>query len=94
MSTTNILKSFTVLAVIASLAAFTACAGGGGRSGGPDGSGPGGGKQGAPPEAYKACEGKQEGDAVTFSGRDGESLKATCQTVDGKLVAVPEGHRR
>jgi len=34
-------------------------------------------EQGLPPEAIKACEGKQEGDSVTFSGRGGASLKAT-----------------
>ena len=54
----------------------------------------GGGKpQGPPPEAIKACEGKQVGDSVSFAGRGGESLKATCQTVKEQLVAVPEGHR-
>ncbi|MFT5701008.1 MAG: hypothetical protein ACI8ZB_003894 [Desulforhopalus sp.] len=54
----------------------------------------GGDKQGPPPEAIKACDGKQEGDAVKFSGRNGESLSATCQTIENLLVAVPEGHKR
>ncbi len=51
-------------------------------------------EQGPPPEAIKACEGKQEGDKVTFAGRGGESLSATCQSVDDQLAAVPEGHKR
>jgi hypothetical protein len=50
-------------------------------------------KQGPPAEAFKACEGKAVGDSVSFAGRGGEALKATCQTIDEKLVAVPEGHR-
>jgi hypothetical protein len=49
-------------------------------------------KQGPPPEAIQACEGKQEGDIVSFTGGRGESVKATCQTVEDQLVAVPEGH--
>lgn len=48
-------------------------------------------KQGPPPEAIKACEGKAVGDGVTFSGRRGESLKANCKEIEGQLVAVPEG---
>ena len=52
-----------------------------------------GNKQGPPPEAFKACEGKAVGDSVSFAGRRGEALKATCQSIDDQLVAVPEGHR-
>ncbi|AMX03949.1 hypothetical protein [Microbulbifer thermotolerans] len=44
---------------------------------------------GPPPEAFEACEGKAEGDQVTFPGREGEDLEATCQQEDGQLVAVP-----
>ena len=51
-------------------------------------------EQGPPPEAIKACNGKQAGDSVTFSGRGGTSLKATCQSINGQLAAVPEGHRQ
>lgn len=46
--------------------------------------------QGPPPEAIAACKDKKAGDTVTFDGRRGESVKATCQEVEGKLVAVPE----
>lgn len=51
-------------------------------------------KQGPPPEAIKACIDKQVGDSVSFSGRGGRSVTATCQTIEGQLVAVPEGHRQ
>ncbi|SHO49924.1 hypothetical protein [Desulfopila aestuarii] len=52
------------------------------------------GPQGPPPEAIDACKDKQEGDSVTFTGRRGESLKATCKAMQGILAAVPEGHVR
>jgi len=52
-----------------------------------------GGQQGPPPEAIKACEGKQVGDTVSFSGRGGEAVEATCQSIENQIVAVPEGHR-
>ncbi len=76
----------TALLMMLAMISVTACANNerGGR----------GNQQGFPPEAIKACEGKQEGDKVTFSGREGGSLTATCQTVEGQLVAVPEGHNR
>ncbi len=53
---------------------------------------PGGGDRpsGPPPEAFTACEGMSEGDTVSFEGRQGETIEATCQEHDGKLVAVPE----
>ena len=47
--------------------------------------------QGPPPEAIEACDGKSAGDSVTFTGRQGESLSATCEEIDGQLAAVPEG---
>lgn len=46
---------------------------------------------GPPPEAIEACKDKQEGDIVTFTGRQGESIKATCRSMEGMLAAVPEG---
>lgn len=45
--------------------------------------------QGPPPEAIEACKDKQVGDDVSFTGRKGEALEATCQERDGKLVAMP-----
>lgn len=53
--------------------------------------GPGGGReQGPPPEAITACEGKEAGDAVEFSGRNGETVKAVCRLHGDKLIAEPE----
>ncbi len=46
-----------------------------------------------PPEAIAACEGKSVGESVEFTGRWGESVEATCQEKDGKLVAVPDNMR-
>ena len=46
--------------------------------------------QGPPPEAIEACEGKSAGDSVTFTGRQGETLEATCQEKDGQLAAAPD----
>lgn len=48
-------------------------------------------RHGPPPEAIEACEGKEVGDNVEFTGRRGETLKATCKEIDGQIVAVPEG---
>ncbi len=48
-------------------------------------------RKGPPPEAIAACEGKSVGDSVTFTGRRGESLTATCREIEGQLAAVPEG---
>jgi len=45
---------------------------------------------GPPPEAFAACEDKSVGDSVEFTGRRGETIEATCQEKDGKLVAVPD----
>lgn len=47
--------------------------------------------QGPPPEAIAACKDKAAGDTVQFSGRRGETIDATCQEVEGQIVAVPEG---
>jgi hypothetical protein len=49
-----------------------------------------------PPEALAACKGKAVGDEVSFQGRDGQVITATCvQMNNGALVARPAGrHRR
>ena len=44
-----------------------------------------------PAATTRACEGKQVGDSVEFTGRRGETLKATCKEMNGQLAAVPEG---
>ncbi|MGB3210021.1 MAG: hypothetical protein WBB19_04870 [Desulforhopalus sp.] len=51
-------------------------------------------QHGPPPEAIKACEGKQAGDTTSFTGRQGETLTATCKEIKGQLAAVPEGGPR
>lgn len=51
----------------------------------------GGPQGGPPPEAITACEGKSVGDTVSFKGRRGETIEATCKEIDEQLVAVPEG---
>lgn len=48
-------------------------------------------RKGPPPEAISACEGKQVGDSVEFTGRRGETVKATCKEMSGQLAAVPAG---
>jgi hypothetical protein len=50
----------------------------------------GGRRQGPPPEVITACEGKAPGDQVEVTRR-GQTVKATCQERQGRLVAVPEG---
>ena len=47
-------------------------------------------KTGPPPEAFAACQGKEVGDAVTFSGRNGEKVEAVCKEIHDQLVAAPD----
>lgn len=51
---------------------------------------PPGGRGKPPQEAFDACKGKSEGAAVEITTPHGK-LKATCKTMEGQLVAVPEG---
>jgi len=48
---------------------------------------------GPPPEAIEACEGKSEGETVSFETRRGDTLTGVCQYIEEQLVAVPEHHR-
>lgn len=49
------------------------------------------GKPRVPPnEAFTACEGKKEGDAVTFTTPRGEKLTGKCKMMPAKLAAVPD----
>lgn len=50
-------------------------------------------RNGPPPEAIEACEDKQVGDSVEFTGRRGETITATCEERRDQLVAVPEEMR-
>ena len=42
-----------------------------------------------PAEAFTACEGKSEGEESQFEDRRGETLKGTCEEMDGQLVLRP-----
>lgn len=83
------MKSTRILASLALAGLVSACAHAS-NPGGDDGKRP----PGPPPEAFEACEGLAEGDVVTFAGREGEDIEATCQEHDGKLVAVPKNPPR
>ncbi|MSM41562.1 MAG: hypothetical protein GJT30_18255 [Geobacter sp.] len=50
----------------------------------------GGGHRKPPQEAYDACKGKNEGTAVEVTTPRG-TMKAVCKSMDGQMVAVPEG---
>ncbi|WNV03934.1 hypothetical protein RP726_16085 [Candidatus Methylospira mobilis] len=43
-----------------------------------------------PAEAFSACEGKKEGDAVTFTSRRGETISGICKTIPAQLAAIPD----
>ncbi|MGI2111581.1 hypothetical protein ACRN9C_19640 [Shewanella frigidimarina] len=42
-----------------------------------------------PKEAVEACANSVENDQVSFDTPRGDTLEATCQIIDGELVAVP-----
>ncbi|MBB1427468.1 MULTISPECIES: hypothetical protein [Shewanella] len=42
-----------------------------------------------PKEAVEACANSAENDQVSFDTPRGDTLEATCQIIDGELVAVP-----
>jgi hypothetical protein len=48
-------------------------------------------RRGPPPEAFEVCEGQAEGDTVSINTPKGDTVEATCQMMQDKLVAVPEG---
>lgn len=49
------------------------------------------GRRGPPPEAIEACASASAGGSCSFTGRRGETLKGTCETVrEEQLVCVPE----
>ena len=87
MSNQKLFRVINMMMIFATLSAVPACASSN-RPGGRDG------RQGPPPEAITACEGKEAGESVSFKGRRGESVTATCTLVDNQLVAVPEGQKR
>jgi hypothetical protein len=46
-------------------------------------------RQGPPPEAYTACEGKTAGSTAQFTAPNGETVSGTCTLDGGKLVLRP-----
>ncbi len=48
------------------------------------------GRNGPPPEAFTACEGKSEGARTQFTSPRGEVITGTCKTADGRLVLRPD----
>ena len=51
-------------------------------------------RHGPPPAALKACEGRTEGDSVSFETPRGDTLEGTCKKIAGELAAVPENHSK
>ncbi len=50
----------------------------------------GGRRQGPPPEAYTACEGKSAGDTAEFEGPRGDTVTGTCVQRGDRLVLHPD----
>ena len=53
----------------------------------------GGKRQGPPPEAYKACEGKSVGATAQFVSPRGETLIGTCAQEGSQLVLRPNSNK-
>ena len=47
-------------------------------------------RQGPPPEAYTACEGKSSGDAAEFVSPRGDTVTGTCEKQGDRLVLRPD----
>lgn len=50
----------------------------------------GGRRQGPPPEAYTACEGKSAGDKAEFKSPRGDTVTGTCVQRGDRLVLHPD----
>ena len=50
----------------------------------------GGRRQGPPPEAYTACEGKSAGDRAEFESPRGDTVTGTCVQRGDRLVLRPD----
>ncbi len=50
----------------------------------------GGRRQGPPPEAYTACEGKSAGDKAEFVSPRGDTVTGTCEEEGQRLVLRPD----
>ncbi len=47
-------------------------------------------RQGPPPEAFTACEGKSAGDTAEFVSPHGDTVTGTCEERNGRLVLHPD----
>lgn len=69
--------------------------GGAGQMNGPGQRGTTGGgmndRRGPPPEALSACEGSNEGNSCSFTGRNGEALSGSCRSHGDQLACAPSG---
>ena len=50
-------------------------------------------RQGPPPEAYAACEDKNQGDEAQFVSSHGQTVKGTCEMQGDRLLLRPERHK-
>ena len=48
-----------------------------------------GGRDGAPQEAFSACEGKSAGDAAEFENSQGETVEGICEEQGNRLILKP-----
>ena len=53
----------------------------------------GGRRQGPPPEAFTACEGKNAGDEAQFTSPRGDTVTGVCVEMGDKLVLRPDQPR-
>jgi hypothetical protein len=51
-------------------------------------------RQGPPPEAFTACEGKSAGDSASFEGRNGDTVEGTCEEMNGQMILKPSNPMR
>ena len=51
-------------------------------------------RQGPPPEAYTACEGKSAGDIAELISRRGDTVTGTCEQQGDRLVLRPDRSRQ
>ncbi|WP_196140751.1 hypothetical protein [Aliikangiella sp. G2MR2-5] len=58
-----------------------------------EGKGPRNGKRQPPEEAFSACESKAEGDKAEFTAPNGKIIVGSCQTLDDRLVLIPDDHK-
>jgi hypothetical protein len=54
----------------------------------------GGKKQGPPPEAYTACEGKNVGDTSQLTSPRGDTVNGTCEKEGDRLVLRPDRSKK